>query len=391
MDISKEEIVHLAYRVITDSFGIPHPLARGLADQVASYLMEKAIAPTADAINDYVNKIMNEQHKVDVLSPEELIEKANKDSAKEAGIQVAQSHVDLFMKIRSELQIESDQLLLSSNVNKNSTIPSQVKQQIIDLQTKFGKIIKTVATHIEEKKYESAEKAIADMQSNQQISSAQQKVMQKLVDADKSFHISCQSLKVTVDFFIALNEHIVEEIEKCEDIEQESRLVLGNAVLVYELTDFVLKYLQSFKAQGVSDIDSVKKEIEQKINRIQTEINELKDRANRDGIFPELKENILSNISEREQAVEVMEQSWQEYLQEVKSISEESTGFVAQWVPNLELIRDDAKNQIAVFEVLTIARVLRSNLIALKTAVTRLENLKLVSLSPDRVRRLFGI
>ncbi|MCC5668347.1 hypothetical protein LC653_31935 [Nostoc sp. CHAB 5784] len=400
MAISKEEIVLIVSKVLTVQLGIPQPLASGLTESIATYLFEKAIEPTVEAIRDSLSKIQNEQNSVnkeylrnqgDVLTREELLEKANKDSAKEAGIQIAKSHVDLFMRIRAEFQVGSDEALLSTNINRVSSVPLEVRKQISELQTKFGKIINAIALHIEEKKYESFEQVISDRQSQEQIAVAQKVIMQQLVNADKTFHISCQSLKVAVDFFTALNEYILQEIENCSDTTEESRLILGNAVLVYELTDFVIKYLQAFKIEGIVGINSVKSEIDRKIQRIQTEIQELKNKANKSEIFPELKQNILSNISEREQAVVVMVNAWDEYLGEVKSISDESTGFIKQWIPNLELIRDDAKNQIAVLEVLTIVRVLKSNLMALKTAVTRLETMKLVSLSPDRVRRLLGL
>ena len=400
MPTSKEEVVRIVLRTITGNLGIPQPMASDLAELVATYLIDKAIDPSIETIRDLVSRIMSEKQSADkqatqsqnkVLSVEELLERANKDSAKDAGIQVAKDHVDLFMQIRSEFQVSGDEALLSTNIGKASNVPSQVKQQIVELQTKFSRIINSVAIHIEEKKYETAEQAIAGMQEKQQLAVSQKEMMQKLVNSDKTFHISCQSLKVTVDFFTSLNEYVIQEIENCSDPDQETRLVLGNAVLVYELTDFVIKYLQSFKVEGVAGIQSVKGEIERKIQRIQAEIQDLKGKANRKEIFQEVRENILSNVAERERAIVIMQEAWAEYLGEVKGISDESTGFITQWIPNLELIRDDAKNQIGVLDVLVIVRVLKSNLIALKTAVTRLETMKLVSLSPDRVRRLLGV
>lgn len=366
-------------------------------------MLDKAISLTAAAIRDYldylgIGKFMSEkqpfyeqqiQNQGDVLTPEELMERANKDSAKEAGIRTAKEHINLFMEIRSQFT-GKDESLLSSNISKVSSIPAQKKQQIANLQTKFAKIINSVANHIEEKKYESVEKAILDMQKKSQINAGQKNLMQQLVKSDKLFHISCQSLRVAVDFFIALNEYIVSEIEKCTDSEQESRLVLGNAILVYELTDFVIKYLQSFKTEGVSDIYSVKKEIDQDIEKIKLDLQGLKNKAQQEGILPELRENILSNVLNREEAVKIMNNDWNEYLGEIKSFSDEMTNLTRQWLPNLELMRDDAKNQIAVLEIINIVRILKTNLTALKTTVTKLETMKLVSLSPDRVRRLLG-
>lgn len=393
MSLDRESIVSFALRVISENLGIQQPLALELAQRVANYMLDKAIIPTVKTVYETLSKIMSEQSigQDGILSPDELIERANKESAKVAGLQVAKEHIDLFMKIRSEFKVGNDELLLSSSIHGVSNIPDQIRQQIADLQAKFGKIINAVAVHIEEKKYESAESAIADMHSRGRVSGSQGSIMQKLIDADKTLHISCQSLKVTVDFFADLNDHIVQELENCTDSDQEYRLVLGNAILIYELSDYVIRYLKSFKTRGISDIQVVKNEIDKKMDKVNSEIKELREKAQRDEIFPKLKENILSNVSEREKAVKIMADAWTEYLEEIKTLSDETSDFTGKWLPNLELIRDDARNQISALDVLTIVKVLRSNLMDLESAVKSLKDIPLVSLSPDRVRRLLGI
>jgi hypothetical protein len=229
------------------------------------------------------------------------------------------------------------------------------------------------------------------MQRRGRISAAQKNITQLLVSADKKLHISCQSLKVTVDFFTALNEHMVQEIKSCKDSDQEYRLVLGNAILVYELTDFVIKYLKSFETEGISEIHAVKNQMDRKIQKIKTEIEELRNRAQSDKIFSDLKQNILSNVSEREDAVKVMMNTWDNYLGEVKTLSDETDSFIGNWLPNLELIRDDAKNQITTLDAFAIVRALKGNLNALKSVGKSIKTIPLVSLSPDRVRRLLGL
>jgi hypothetical protein len=67
------------------------------------------------------------------------------------------------------------------------------------------------------------------------------------------------------------------------------------------------------------------------------------------------------------------------------------TNFMDQWIPNLELIRDNAKNQLNVLQLVAMVSILKKDLFQFKTALVKLEEMKLVSLSPDRVRRLIGI
>jgi inorganic pyrophosphatase len=365
-----------------------------LAERVATYLINKAIEPTVENINEYIRNFMKEQQSQEqdkVFTPDDLIEIANKESAKLAGIQVAKNHIDALMHIRSELNTVNDEELLSTNINRISGVPDQIHQQISNLQTKFQNIINAVAVKIEDNKYKSSEEAVEDMQKRGIISAAQKNLTQQLVSADKQLHISCQSLKVTVDFFTSLNEHMVQEIEECKNTDQEYRLVLGNAILVYELANFVIKYLQSFETKGISEIKAVESEIDRKIQKIKTEIKELKNKAQNDKIFPEVKQNILSNVVDREEAVKTMRNAWDDYLGEVKTLSGETDSFVGKWLPNIELIRDDAKNQITTLDAVAIVKVLRGNLNALNSVGKSIKAIPLVSLSPDRVRRLLGI
>jgi len=67
-----------------------------------------------------MRKLMKEQQSPEqdkFFNADDLIEIANKEAAKSAGIQVAKNHIDILMRIRSELHKVNDEELLSTNIN----------------------------------------------------------------------------------------------------------------------------------------------------------------------------------------------------------------------------------------------------------------------------------
>jgi hypothetical protein len=60
-------------------------------------------------------------------------------------------------------------------------------------------------------------------------------------------------------------------------------------------------------------------------------------------------------------------------------------------LPTLNAIKDNAKGQIKFLQAAAVMNIVKSNLSAVQASISSLEGLKLVSLSPDRVRLLLGI
>ncbi len=207
------------------------------------------------------------------LTPEDLIEKAEREAGNQAIDQIVDKHIKDVMGIRAHYPI-NDQALLSTYIVNNRDIPEAVRNKIGKLHNKIRIIIQEVASRIEERKYQSAQEAIENMP----LAYIDRQRANELIQADKKVHVSYQALKTTVELFADLNQMIIDKIERTESIQSETELILGNAILVYELTDFLIDYLERFTVQGISDVLKLHEKTKQKIAELRHQQKDLKEK-----------------------------------------------------------------------------------------------------------------
>lgn len=279
--------------------------------------------------------------------------------------------------------------LLSSNIQKIVKLPNDVKQQIQSLKNKLRAVIEEVSQRIENRKYESSEKAIEEMGVNY----SQLNKVKQLVNADKKVHMSCQALRITVETFTNFNKTIIKRLEEAEHTNNphtERNLILGNAILVHELTDFVIEYLESYKIYGMEDIVKLQQDMIKTIDNLRAEQASLKERTKANNIEEQVRKQVLSNIESREKSLDLIAHEWELYMKAITNLQNDIAPITSK-LPTLKLIRDNATSQINIIGAIAVMQVVKSNLRAVEATVTNLENIELTSISPDRVRRLLGI
>jgi len=322
------------------------------------------------------------------LTADELIESADRKAASDAIKKLAERHVSQLLDVQEQFPLENVDLL-SSKIASNQGIPAEIRQKITDFQKKMRSVIEEVATRIEERNYRSAQEAISAMR----MGKTQKEQVSALMLADKKVHISCQSLRVTVDVFSEANRMIIASLEEGEakgDPQLGRALLLGNAVLVYELTDFVIAFIEKFRLAGIEDIKEIYDNIKKKIGAVRQEQEALRKGLESEEIEPATKDQIIANVEARERSLEALMNEWQEYMAALNDIDGQ-VNIVAQKMPTLKLIRDNAKVQLDLLEVWAVMQVVKSNLGAIQAAALTIESMSLVSLTPDKLRRLFVV
>jgi len=297
-----------------------------------------------------------------------------------------QSHVESLLRLRNESAVR-DIDLLSCN-GKASRLPdAEVAAGIKSLQQKMRGLIEQVARQIEDKNYASSEQAIREME----ISKLERSNATNLIEADKSLKTSCTSLKVTVQMFGEMNRWIVERLNDRDGLPagQERKLILSNAILVYELAEFCVRFIETFQTAGVTEIRDLHKRMLNVIAELKREAHSLRKQAAAKDIEEPLKKKILQDIETRESAVGELEAAWADYLNDTELLGGQVKSF-GRKVPGLRLIRDNAKAQINVLSAVSVLHLVRSNIEAVDSAIFELETIELAALSPERVRRLLN-
>jgi hypothetical protein len=136
--------------------------------------------------------------------------------------------------------------------------------------------------------------------------------------------------------------------------------VLGNAITVFELTEFVIRYVERFRLDGHDDIHRLHREAKVRLDAKRTEQQALARRASAPAIEADVREQILDVIRTRESAIGELEREWDKYLSEIDSMRSAISEVYAK-VPTLEVIRDNARLQIDVMQEVAVLRFLRLN------------------------------
>ena len=86
----------------------------------------------------------------------------------------------------------------------------------------------------------------------------------------------------------------------------------------------------------------------------------------------------------------MLEGEWASYVESIRSMNND-LGSIRDKIPTLEVIRENAKIQINLIQAVAMLQILRNNVGTLQATILTLENMRLVSLTPTRVRRLLGL
>lgn len=321
----------------------------------------------------------------DPASAEDPTERIYRRAGVRAIGQVLDGHIENVMTARSKYHVEASDIL-TANISRTSEVPRSVQDELTRLHVNMRGIIEEIVQRIEDGKYRDAEEVIAHLD----ISLNDRERATNLISADKQLHVSYQTLRMAVEFFSEFNQQILTRIEQEASPERQSNKMLGNAIMIYELTDFVIGYIEGFAIHGMGEIDGIYADIRKRIVDVRTRQEALEQRAKDPRIEAGVREQTLSDIRHRQEAIDEVDREWASYVAEAKQLDAMLAEAKAK-IPTFELIRDSAGVQISLLQVVALLRFLKQNSEAIKGTVDVLQGFRLAPLTSNRVRRLLGI
>jgi hypothetical protein len=318
-----------------------------------------------------------------VLLAEDPVERVQRSSALGAIRQMLDGHLTQVLAVRARHSVEVTDLL-SANIGRNRTIDLQVRADVAGLHARIRTVIEQVAEHIENQRYQDVETAVRLLPAGY----AEREWAYRLVQTEKRMHVSYESLRLTVEFLSALNQSILGRIERETSPRRLSDMMFGNAIIIYELTDFVIGYVAGFAISG--DLDQLHREAKDRVDQTRQEQRALEERVRGENVPPAMRDQVLTDIRNRESAFREIDREWDKYLGEVREMREKAEGTRAI-LPALEIFRDNARIQIMTLRLVAMLRVLRQNSASLRSTVDTLQGFRLAPLSPTRVHRLLGM
>jgi hypothetical protein len=316
-------------------------------------------------------------------APPDPVEDLRRATGVTAVGRLLEEHVGRVLRMRSEHRLE-DRDLLCRNIRNNKDVPQAVRDNAVALHGRMREIIARVAASIEEARYREVEAAVATLPAGL----VERQRAAKLVQADKQLHVSYETLRVTVEFFSELNRGVLARIESDPSRHRQANMMFGNAVMIYELTDYVIGYIQSF---GLGDeLTALRAEAKKRVDEARRRQNDLAGRIATMEIEPAVRDQALADIRDREGALDELDREWDRYLGEVGDMRAK-VDEIRRKVPTLEIIRESAEIQIMTLQLVAMLSFLRQSSESIRGAVDTLQGFRLAPLSATRVRRLLGV
>jgi len=295
------------------------------------------------------------------------------------------SQIDYLTETQKNTELKNIEIL-SDNLVASDHIHQEIKNRVIEFSSNVEKIIHATAFYIEGDQY----RAIDDKISQLDLSKFDKNRIENLISAQKSLSGSFQALTVVIDIFKKINEDILDQINAASvsrDNNLQLQLYFKNAVLVYELTNFAIKFLNNFGLQGIDDFIQIRKKVFEDLE--QGEKKDLELEKALDEAPESLKLNTLDDINYRKEARTKVKERWRKIGQEIKKLNERAKK-TQKLVAQLEIIKQNSANQIDVLNLIATTKVVEQTINAIK-GVADISNFRLAPLDGNKACELLGI
>ncbi len=316
---------------------------------------------------------------------DELVQMAERQAGEQAIRKVVQHHFDQVLALRESHPLDNEDLL-SKAIEKNGSLHNEVTREVARLHAKMRTIIEGVTSEIESQGYKDKAAALDAMK----LGYNERARAGALLEADRKRVVSFRTLNIAVGVMSDLNQMLVEKAQVPSGAKIERDLLFLNALLVYEVNDFVIDFIENFQLGAAHEIDRLHSESVQRIAQNREELDRLTEQANSPEVAVSARQATLSDVAHRRRAIDRVEKGWNHYLSQSEELMQELKG-IKRSLPTLKLIRGSAKSQLNVLEAVTVVQIVGSSLGALNEALKVSSELHIIPLNEERIQRLTGI
>jgi hypothetical protein len=318
---------------------------------------------------------------------------------KNAGYQAVLTYLQDYTKKVRDIQEKyafSNRDIMSPRLIDNPKLSLEEMAALDDLKRKLDHIISEVAERVEKHRVISYD----DYTQRYELNAYDRLRVNSLVSSVRDINKSIQKLKFTVETFSRCNKFIINEFDECVkkgEFIKTKMFVLGNIILIFELANYLINFLEKFKLDGIDDILNLSRKELERINATMAALQKLKKDAEAIGADDStIKEQVISNLNDREQSLVFFNEEWNRYIAGIERV-QENVGTLKNKIPALNLIRDNAQNQLDFYEIMKIfgimmvAEAVKKNLDTLEIVTLPLDAIELISLPPHKAQTLLGL
>ncbi len=260
-------------------------------------------------------------------------------------------------------------------------IPEKYRARITQYRERIKQIIFGVAAEIQDQKFKELDSEVKSAG----LSKFQERRYIKVRDAQKELHASYDAIRESLNYITEFNNYILKKIPESTGTKKTDLLLL-NAIIIYELTDAIVDLIEDFQLRGKDTLRSINDQVQQELQDQHANDMELWKRAS--GGNEKVEMGVKRSIEERGKIREIVANKWNKIWEQVGDL-EKNISNAKGYLSTLRLIRDNAKGQINILEVIGITQIVESNIRNFQE-ICAVTNIELAPLSKEDVYGLIG-
>lgn len=285
------------------------------------------------------------------------------------------------LKLHNKYEALTNEDILTTSLPLRDDIPERVRKRVLEYRKRTVEILFGVAANIQDEKFKPLDREIK----SSGLSRYQERRYEKVRDAQKDIYASYDSIRQSINYITEFNQEIVDRVDQAKGKERTNLLLL-NAVIVYELTDAIIEMINDFQLRGRDTLKSIGGEVYEELQRQHQDDVELWERAGQGS--DEVKRRVRESVEERARIREAITEKWSGMWKKIEKL-ELRMGEAKGFIPTLELIRDNARGQINILEVIGITQIVESNIKNFQE-ICEITNIELAPLTKTDVYELIG-
>jgi hypothetical protein len=285
------------------------------------------------------------------------------------------------LKLQDKFESLTNADILTTALPFRSDIPKKYRNRITQYREKIREIIFGIAVELQNQKFKGLDHDIKDAG----LSKYQERRYIKVRDAQKELYASYDAIRESLNYITDFNNQILKRINEATGAKKTDLLLL-NAIIVYELTDAIVDLIEDFELRGKDTLRSINDQVLEELRVQEAHDKELHGRANNGNGHVE--RGVIRSIEERREIREIVVRKWDKIWEQVAAL-ETNVLSAKGHLETLKLIRDNAKGQINILEVIGITQIVESNIRNFQE-ICAVTNIDLAPLTKEDVYGLIG-
>lgn len=272
-------------------------------------------------------------------------------------------------------------VFLNEEDAQEANLPRRVKSRVATFRRDLREGVVGMVSRIETDRFDKLERQL----SKRSLSPSQLQQSREIQKSVRDILISYHSITQALDVIRHFNQTLLKRIEKAKG-SKKTDLMLFNAILTYEITDMVVELLRNFELNGKEKLECICKAVEDELNKQQQNDDNLVVRIEAAG--SKIKQNIFADIEERRRIREIVETKWNQFWARIDGL-EQNIQEAGEFIGDLELVRDNARGQIDILQIVGVSQLVQSNLESLNR-LNSVTDIQLAHLTADDVMAMIG-